>query len=97
MITKDESQIILQRSFEYIVGLLKFNLIILRFQLDHYLFTEFKSTMKRNFVYELMGNTDWDDLVQPDDDIAIHLEKVKDEIKSIKESLQEVQHMNRHF
>jgi hypothetical protein len=97
MITGDETRKILQRSFEYIVGLMEFNLINLRFQLDHYLFMDFKSTMKRKFLYNLMSNTDWDNLVEPDDDIDQQLSQVKDQVKSLRESLQEVQHLNRRF
>jgi hypothetical protein len=97
MTTSDETRKILQRSFEYIVALLEFNLFTLRFQLDHYLFMEFKSTMKRSFVYDLMSNTNWDELVEPDTDSQKLLEENQDKIKSLRESLQEVQRMNRQF
>jgi len=72
MITSEETKKILQRSFEYIVGLMEFNLINLRFQLNHYLFLSFKTTMKRKFVYQLMSNANWDTLIEPDDDICCH-------------------------
>ncbi|KAG7346045.1 dynamin family protein [Nitzschia inconspicua] len=97
MITNEETNKILHRSFEYIIGLIEWNLVNLRFQIDHYLFMEFKSTMKRSFVYELMTNTNWEELVEPDKETAQRLIEVDDEIKSLKESLQEVQHMNRRF
>ena len=97
MITREETRKILQRSFEYIVGLVEFNLITLRFQLDHYLFMEFKTTMKRNFVYDLMSNTKWEDLIEVDSDIEKNLLANRDKIQSLRESLQEVQRMNRQF
>ena len=97
MITQEETQKILQRSFEYIVGLMEFNLVNLRFQLNHYLFVEFKKTMKRDFVFDVISNADWNALVEPDDDVSKRLFEVKDEIKSLRESLQEVEQMNRHF
>jgi Dynamin family len=97
MITSDETRKILQRSFEYIIGLMEWNLVNLRFQLDHYLFMDFKSTMKRSFVYDLMSSTDWKVLVEPDDDIVRRLSEVQDEISSLKESLQEVQLLNCRF
>lgn len=97
MITNKETRKILQRSFEYIVALMEFNLVTLRMQMDHYLFVSFKTTMKSNFVYDLMSNADWDSLVEPDDDVGKRLDEVKDQIQSLRESLQEVQQMNRHF
>jgi len=97
MITADETKKILRRSFEYIVALLEFNLVHVRFSFNHYLYQDFKKTMKEDFVYDLIGNADWDRLVEPDDDIVVRLEEVKDQISSLKESLQEVQRMNRRF
>ena len=97
MITNEETKQILQLSFEYIVSLMEWNLINLRFQLDHYLLVGFKTTMKKSFVFDLMESTDWDALVEPDDNVSNRLVEVKDQIKSLEESLKEVQQMNRHF
>lgn len=97
MITTEESRKILQRSFEYIVGLMEFNLINLKFQLNHYLFVSFKATMKRKFVYDLISNASWETLIEPDSDIGDRLDVVVDQIRSLRESLSEVQQMNRHF
>jgi hypothetical protein len=38
MITADETDQILRRSFEYIVALMEFNMVIFTFQLNHYLY-----------------------------------------------------------
>ena len=78
------------------MALMEFNLINLRFQFNHYLFHNFKKTMKRN-LYDLMSNTDWGKLVEPDDDIKDRLNEVEEQISSLKESLQEVTQMNRRF
>ncbi|KAL3942316.1 MAG: hypothetical protein SGARI_000308 [Bacillariaceae sp.] len=97
MITQDESKKILQRSFEYIVALMQFNVISLRFQLDHFLFLEFKNKMKKSFVYELLNTTEWEELVGGDDNMKDDLKVVEDQIKSLRESLMEVQHLSRYF
>jgi hypothetical protein len=97
MITTDESQKILQRSFEYIVALMEFIVHFLRFQLDHFLFLKFKNQMKKSFVYELLGSTDWSELVEGDGDLKERLEVVEDQIKSLRDSLHEVQHLSRRF
>ena len=97
MITSEETDKILRRSFEYIVALMEFNLVHLRFSFNHYLYQDFKRTMKENFVYDLIGNADWEKLVEPDDDIEVRIKEVEDQISSLKESLQEVQRMNRRF
>lgn len=76
---------------------MEFNLINLRFQLDHYLFMEFKTSMKRSFVYDLMSNTNWEELVEPDENVSKRLAEVQDQIKGLRDSLQEVKQMNRHF
>ena len=46
---------------------------------------------------DLIGNADWEKLVEPDDDIEARIKEVEDQISSLKESLQEVQRMNRRF
>lgn len=95
MITSEETDKIIRRSFEYIVALMEFNLVQLRFSFNYYLFQDFKRTMKENFVHDLIGNADWKKLVEPDDDIGARIKEVEDQISSLKESLQEVQRMNR--
>lgn len=97
MITNEETKKILRRSFEYIVALMEFNLVHLSFSFNHYLYQDFKKAMKEEFVYDLIGNADWEKLVEPDDDIGERLLEVKDQISSLKESLQEVQRMNRRY
>lgn len=97
MITNEETKKILRRSFEYIVALMEFNLVHLSFSFNRYLYQDFKKAMKEEFVYDLIGNADWEKLVEPDDDIGERLEEVRGQISSLKESLQEVQRMNRRY
>lgn len=97
MITKEETKKILHRSFEYIVALMEHNLVNLRFQINHYLFVEFKEMMREKFVSGFIDETDWDKLVEPDSDLAERLKEVQEQIKALNESLQEVQKMNRRF
>jgi hypothetical protein len=54
MITKEETEIILHRSFDYMVGLVEFNLILLKFQLNHHLYMKFKEVIKSSLCMKSM-------------------------------------------
>jgi hypothetical protein len=95
MLTADESEKILQRSFEYIVALMEFNLVILKFQLNHYLYEGFKKEIKSSFSRTLVHNADWDSMVEPDPEIQERLEELKEQIAGLRESLIEVQRIQR--
>mmetsp|Transcript_3493 Transcript_3493/g.6468 ORF Transcript_3493/g.6468 Transcript_3493/m.6468 type:complete len:102 (+) Transcript_3493:805-1110(+) len=91
MITKEETLKILKRSYEYIVALLEFILLILRFQLNHYLYEEFKKELSRFSSSTLVDKADWDKLVEPDGTLIAQLKEVEDKISGLKDSLDEVQ------
>ena len=55
MVTDEEIKLILHRSFEYIVALMEFNYVILRFQINHYLFMGFKTELGKIFKNKLMN------------------------------------------
>lgn len=94
MITDDEIDTILRRSFEYIVGLLEFNLIVFRFQLNHHLFQGFKTMLKKDLMQQLT-DADWEALVQPDPTIKDRLIVLDTQIKGLNDSLIDVQRMQR--
>jgi len=95
MITEKETDRILQRSFEYIVSLMEFNLVILKFELNHYLYEGFKNKLKVSFSRTLSNATDWNTLVEPDPDVEERLEELKEQIVGLRESLHEVQRIQR--
>ena len=95
MITDEESVMIVQRSFEYIVALTEFNMFTLKFSLNHYLYEGFKTELSKSFHSKLIGDADWEKLVEPDPDVRLRLDELKGQIAGLKDSLDEVQRMQR--
>lgn len=94
MITGEETDMILQRSFEYIVGLLEFNLICCRFQLNHHLYQGFKTSIRSTYMNKV-NEANWDELVQPDPTIDKRLIEIEEQRKGLTDSLRDVQRMQR--
>ena len=94
MLTAEETNMILKRSFEYIVALLEFNLIVFKFQLNHHLYRGFKEHIRGTLIARV-NNADWDSLVQPDPLIQPRIEALEKQIKGLSDSLREVQRMQR--
>lgn len=95
MITDAETDKILCRSFQYIVALMEFNLHNLRFQINHYLYQGFKTAMSQTFSSNVLEEADWDKLVEPDPIVTKRLKEVEEKIVALRESLQEVQLIQR--
>lgn len=95
MITYDETERILQKSFEYIAGLMEFNLINLEFSFHHHLYNEFKDRLKTKFCTGLIIETKFEDLVQQDDSTMNELREVQSQIEGLRESLQLVRNLQR--
>lgn len=95
MVTDEEVTHILRRSFEYIVALVEFNLIITRFQITHYLFTGFKMELGKTFKNNLMNEANWEELIEPDPSLKERLELVKIRIEGVQSSLLEVERLQR--
>lgn len=94
MITGEETNMILQRSFEYIVALLEFNLVVFKFQLNHHLYEGFKKAIRSSLMARV-NSSDWESLVQRDDSIDMRLTQLDDQIKGLSNSLRDVQRMQR--
>lgn len=90
MITDDEADKILLKSFQYIVTLLEFNLVNLRFQMNHHLVIGFKNALRGPFVDDIVLKTDWDELIEPDQALDDQMAEVEKQIKAVKASLVEV-------
>lgn len=94
MITEEETNIILQRSFEYIVALLEFVLVVYKFQLNHYLYNGFKEAMRRDFVNRI-SRANWSELVRPDATLDLRISELDAQIQGLTESLRDVLRMQR--
>lgn len=95
MVTDEETDKILRRAFEYIVALMEFNLVNLKFQVNHYLYEGFKVELSKSFKSKVVNEADWDKMVEPDPSVSKRLAELKDQIAGLSDSLQEVQRMQR--
>ena len=95
MMTKDEINVVVQRAFEYIIALVEFNLIILRFQINHYLYIGFKDRLDSWTREVVMEN--WDNLVEPDESIQREIDELEGKIIGLQDSLLEVQRIQSKF
>ena len=89
MVTEEEKEEILQRSFEYIVALFEFNVTVFKFQVNHRLYNGFKEHIGSDLSARV-GEIDWDTVVKPDASIQSRLDKVEEQIRGLSESLHEV-------
>jgi hypothetical protein len=90
MITDSEADQICMKSFQYFVTLLEFNLVNLRFQMNHHLVLGFKESLKGPFVDDIILNTNWNELIERDHALDDQLKDVEDQIVGVKASLNEV-------
>ncbi|CAB9501388.1 dynamin-like protein C-like [Seminavis robusta] len=95
MVTEEETDMILRRAYEYMVALMEFNLVILRFQLNSFLFKGFKKELGKSFKGKLMDEADWKTLVQPDPELEKALVEVEEQIEGVDNSLQQVETLQR--
>jgi hypothetical protein len=95
MVTSEEKDQILRRSFEYIVALIEFNLVTLKFQLNHYLYMGFKEELGKTFKNRLMNEADWEKLTEPDPSLLDRRDILKEQIIGVVDSLQEVERLQR--
>ena len=94
MITDDETDLIIRRSFEYIVGLMEFNLINLQFMINHFLVIGFKSELDY-YASRIINEAPWDTLVTQDTGLSLRHSELTIQIDALKKSLQEVGRMQR--
>jgi hypothetical protein len=95
MVTDEEVDHVLRRSFEYIVALVEFNLVITRFQITHFLYTGFKTEFGKTFKNNLMNEANWDELIEPDPSLQDRLNVVRNRIEGVQSSLMEVERLQR--
>mmetsp|Transcript_58809 Transcript_58809/g.70137 ORF Transcript_58809/g.70137 Transcript_58809/m.70137 type:complete len:161 (-) Transcript_58809:68-550(-) len=95
MITEDETDLVIRRSFQYIIALTEINLIVLRFQVHHYLYQGFKESLN-TFTREVLVD-DWGALVMPDGEVKAQIQELEGKIAGITDSLLEVQRIQAKF
>ena len=96
MITDEESDIIVRRSFEYIIALFEFILALLKFQLNHHIYQGFKDAIQGRLITQI-NNIKWEELIQNDPLVDERLNELEKQIEGLKESLQEVKRMEHSF
>eukprot|EP00929_Paragymnodinium_shiwhaense_P104120 TRINITY_DN68159_c0_g1_i1.p1 TRINITY_DN68159_c0_g1~~TRINITY_DN68159_c0_g1_i1.p1 ORF type:complete len:980 (-),score=234.70 TRINITY_DN68159_c0_g1_i1:31-2970(-) len=87
MICGDEVDVILDRSYEYIVGLFRFVLVSLEFQFNHFMFVEFKQQLTRRMGFELVSTTNWKELAKSDPRIAARMEELEKQVQALTAAL----------
>eukprot|EP00977_Amphora_coffeiformis_P000076 scaffold19_cov169-Amphora_coffeaeformis.AAC.1 len=92
MITDEESDVIVNRAFEYIIALFEFILSLLKFQLNHHLYQGFKEATQGLLITRMDG-IEWDQVVHDDPTIDGRIKELKTQIEALKDSLQEVKRM----
>lgn len=95
MTTEKETEMILRRAFEYIVALMEFNLVNLKFQLNHFLYEGFKVALSKSLKTRLVDEADWNELVEADPDVQHQLEELEIHITALEDALRKVQRMQR--
>ena len=95
MITKNESTFVISRAFQYIMALLEFNNVMLRFQMNHYLYEGFKTTLN-DFSRKVLLK-DWSALVEPNESIKGQIKNLEDKITGLTDSLDEVKRIQSKF
>ena len=94
MITEEETEKILERSFEYILAMSEFNLIVCKFQLNHHLYQGFKRSLRSTLMARI-NEANWEELTQTSADVEGRISEIESQIKGLRDSLLDVQRMQR--
>ena len=65
----------------------------LRFHVNHHLVMGFKSAFHKEFIYDVVLNTDWNDLVDCEVDLDTKAETIDKQIGAVSESLEQVREL----
>ncbi|CAD7922318.1 unnamed protein product [Amoebophrya sp. A25] len=93
MITDTETDIILQRSFEYIAALMEWNLFNMEFHFDHHLYQGFKDALQDQFCGKLVVRSDFESLVDRDPVVEDRVAELEKQIEGLQSSLRMVTQM----
>jgi hypothetical protein len=95
MINDDETEKIILSAFRYVVALQEQIQTYLNFQINHYLYNEFKT--KLAVFPRLVSNDDWKEMIPDDTTMDDSIQELKNKIAEIKGSLGDVQRMQAQF
>ncbi len=91
MITDDESEKIVLSAFHYVVALQEQVQTYLNFQINHYLYNEFKENLA--IFPRIVSDNDWSEFIPADSTLDDNIQEIEKKIKEIKGSLVDVQKM----
>lgn len=95
MINRKESELVINRAYQYIVALLEFNNVMLRFQMNHYLYEGFKERLSK-FSRDVLLK-DWEKLIERDTTLVKQIEELEGKITGLTDSLDEVKKIQSRF
>ena len=95
MINDDETEKIILSAFHYVVALQEQIQTYLNFQINHYLYNEFKT--KLAVFPRLVSNDDWKEMIPDDTTMDDSIQELQNKIAEIKGSLGDVQRMQAQF
>ena len=94
MINDEETEKIILSAFQYVVALQEHLQTYLNFQINHYLYNQFKDDIAT--FPRVVSNGDWNEMI-PADDLDDSIHELKSKISEIKGSLSDVQKMQTQF
>ena len=95
MITDEETEKIILSAFHYVVALQEQIQTYLSFQINHYLYNEFKANLTT--FPRIVSDEDWTELIPKDTTLDDNIKELENKIKEIKSSLGDVQKMQTQF
>ena len=95
MINDEETEKIVLSAFHYVVALQEQILTYLNFQINYFLYEEFKN--KVSTFPRIVSNDDWQDMIPDDSTMDDSIQELKSKIAEIKGSLGDVQRMQSQF
>lgn len=95
MITQKECEFVIGRAYQYIIALVELNNVMLRFQMNHYLYEGFKESLS-TFSREALLK-DWENVVEPNEEISKQIKSLEGKINGLTESLDEVKRIQSKF
>ena len=95
MITDEETEKIILSAFHYVVALQEQIQTYLSFQINHYLYNEFKANLTT--FPRIVSDEDWTELIPNDTTLDDNIKELENKIKEIKSSLGDVQKMQTQF
>jgi hypothetical protein len=95
MINDEETEKIVLSAFHYVIALQEHIQTYLNFQINHYLYKEFKDNLAT--FPRILSNDDWKELIPDDTTLDDSIKELTKKVAEIKSSLGDVQRMQTQF